>query len=510
MIRIKPEGENKFFCPKCAQPSKVKEIALKSAFTLADCLCGNCGFAYYQTLPVGHTVVDTVTIDKLNSRLYPWDTKTSWFSEALLKAHLNEKQEAVEITKMIFKKHDQVVVLNTLDFLYGHVLLKLYNSIFHLDHHKDLGLIVIIPKSFEWLVPSGCSEVWIVDVKLSDLVYNHSFIQKFVAREFERFSTIYLSKSYSHPDFTTIDISRFTGIRPFDLANFARLQPTFTFVLREDRWWLPSTLDYWFYRLCRKFGVLKIGSRFLSIRQNALIKKTISFVRKKFPDARFFVVGLGTTGGFRRHTRDERKNTVNDSVERDWCSNYARSHVVIGVHGSNMLLPTAHAAACVEILPDSNPSAPFAWRCSRAAAQVAAPVTDRAALADLETAEKRLKKAQGLAKTGSKEGKVSMQITPIGTHPSRKGPAEYFTGGVRLDSRFAGTDPARVGGAIVTFEPGAHTAWHTHPLGQTLIVTYGSGWAQIEGGPKRRVARVTSYGSRPARSTGMVPRPPQR
>src|SRR5258705_1090871 len=194
MIRIKPEGENQFFCPKCAQPSKVKEIVLKSAFTLADCLCGNCGFAYYQTLPIGHTVVDTVTIDKLNSRLYPWDTKTSWFSEALLKAHLNEKQEAVEITKMIFKKHDQVVVLNTLDFLYGHVLLKLYNSIFNLDHHKDLGLIVIIPKSFEWLVPSGCSEVWIVDVKLGDLVYNHSCIQKFVAREFERFSTIYLSK----------------------------------------------------------------------------------------------------------------------------------------------------------------------------------------------------------------------------------------------------------------------------------------------------------------------------
>ncbi|HEV7595652.1 MAG TPA: cupin domain-containing protein, partial [Gemmatimonadaceae bacterium] len=66
---------------------------------------------------------------------------------------------------------------------------------------------------------------------------------------------------------------------------------------------------------------------------------------------------------------------------------------------------------------------------------------------------------------------------------SAKGPAEWFTGSVRIDSPFQGTAPARVGGAIVTFEPGARTAWHTHPLGQILIVTFGSGLAQREGGP---------------------------
>jgi quercetin dioxygenase-like cupin family protein len=84
-------------------------------------------------------------------------------------------------------------------------------------------------------------------------------------------------------------------------------------------------------------------------------------------------------------------------------------------------------------------------------------------------------------------GKDSMQITRIGSQPSSKGPAEYFTGTVRLDSRFAGTEPARVGGAIVTFEPGACTAWHTHPLGQTLIIMSGSAWVQVEGGPREDV-----------------------
>jgi quercetin dioxygenase-like cupin family protein len=76
-----------------------------------------------------------------------------------------------------------------------------------------------------------------------------------------------------------------------------------------------------------------------------------------------------------------------------------------------------------------------------------------------------------------------MEIRRSGSQPSGKGPANYFTGAVRIDPLFEAPDPARVVGASVTFEPGARTAWHTHPLGQTLIVTAGCGWAQHWGGP---------------------------
>jgi quercetin dioxygenase-like cupin family protein len=76
-----------------------------------------------------------------------------------------------------------------------------------------------------------------------------------------------------------------------------------------------------------------------------------------------------------------------------------------------------------------------------------------------------------------------MDIKRSGSQPSGKGPAEYFTGIVRIDPLFQAPEPARVRGASVTFEPGARTAWHTHPLGQTLIVTFGCGWAQRWGGP---------------------------
>jgi quercetin dioxygenase-like cupin family protein len=76
-----------------------------------------------------------------------------------------------------------------------------------------------------------------------------------------------------------------------------------------------------------------------------------------------------------------------------------------------------------------------------------------------------------------------MDIKRSGSQPSAKGPAEWFTGTVRIDPLFEANDPARTGGAYVTFEPGARTARHTHPLGQTLIVTAGCGWVQRWGGP---------------------------
>jgi quercetin dioxygenase-like cupin family protein len=80
-----------------------------------------------------------------------------------------------------------------------------------------------------------------------------------------------------------------------------------------------------------------------------------------------------------------------------------------------------------------------------------------------------------------------MEIKRVGSQPSNKGPADWFTGTVRIDPLFQTSAPARAAGAAVTFEPGARTAWHTHPLGQTLIVTSGCGWVQRHGGPVEEI-----------------------
>jgi len=80
-----------------------------------------------------------------------------------------------------------------------------------------------------------------------------------------------------------------------------------------------------------------------------------------------------------------------------------------------------------------------------------------------------------------------MEIKRSGSRASAKGPADWFTGTVRIDPLFQAPEPARSAGNSVTFEPGARTAWHTHPLGQILIVTFGCGWVQREGGPVEEI-----------------------
>src|ERR687885_406076 len=107
-----------------------------------------------------------------------------------------------------------------------------------------------------------------------------------------------------------------------------------------------------------------------------------------------------------------------------------------------------------------------------------------------------------------------MEIKRSGSQLSGKGPAEWFTGAVRIDPLFAAQAPARAAGNAVTFEPAARTAWHTHPLGQVLIVTAGFGLVQREGGPirvarSRKSVRATSSGSSPMRSTGTGHRRPR-
>ena len=89
--------------------------------------------------------------------------------------------------------------------------------------------------------------------------------------------------------------------------------------------------------------------------------------------------------------------------------------------------------------------------------------------------------------TASVRQESSMEIKRAGSQPSSKGPADWFTGTVRIDPLFQAHAPARTSGASVTFEPGARTAWHTHPLGQTLIVIGGCGRVQCEGGPLEEI-----------------------
>jgi quercetin dioxygenase-like cupin family protein len=119
------------------------------------------------------------------------------------------------------------------------------------------------------------------------------------------------------------------------------------------------------------------------------------------------------------------------------------------------------------------------------AGMAVAPLVLGVASAAQPTSNRPRKAGMAATKHNSKE--QHMDIQRLGTKASVKGPADWFTGTTRIDPMFDAKDPSRVSGASVTFEPGARTAWHTHPVGQHLIITSGVGWVQQEGGPIQEV-----------------------
>jgi hypothetical protein len=354
MMQIKPNIDNTFQCPNCeATASIVNDIELHATYSLADCKCGHCKLEFLQTLPIGHCVNDRVSVRKSDDHVYGGSNPDFWVTSSLRKSRAGMRNKEVTVRKIVHESRKEVVVLNTLDYLYGHVLLKLYNYQHHLRNNLELGLIVIVPKAFEWLVPAEASEAWIVDLSLGELAFEHPSLTAFIKNEFQRYDKIWLSHAWSHPDFTKIDMKQMTGIAPFNLDFYTSEIPTFTFVLREDRWWLKSKFGYWMYRVGRRVqSIRKMLYRAVSSQQEALVRQAIREVRRQIPEARFFVTGIGNNKGFEGLALDTRTRNVNEEKELEWCRVYSHSHVVIGFHGSNMLLPTAFSAGCVEILPE--------------------------------------------------------------------------------------------------------------------------------------------------------------
>ncbi|HMN04386.1 MAG TPA: hypothetical protein PKD45_01560 [Flavobacteriales bacterium] len=346
-IPVWPRVFNDFACPECGTPSPAGVRAvLPGEQAIGEYRCGHCGAEFARDLPVGFALYRTYAW-RLKDRhtYYPVDDGKHWRSHPAVAEHSGDRYGA---ERKVFKEHKRIVILNTIDFLYGHVVLKLFNAQYYLDHHPDIGLVVMVPRMFEWLVPDGVAEKWVFDIKLSQGSRWNAGVDAFVQEQLGRYEEVYLAAAYSHPEFVHIDIGRFSRVKPFDPSAFLEQPPMITMVARRDRLWYRTPAGKFIHRVLRKLGLFPGLFPWL---QDRLIARVMHLVRKELPDARFGVVGLGNPGGMPAGTEDLRTMKMDLGVELAWCRLYARSQVAVGVHGSNMILPTAHAAGCVEILP---------------------------------------------------------------------------------------------------------------------------------------------------------------
>ena len=343
MIKIHPQIEQKFTCPVCGQELEANKTVWQGIHVCAETVCENCQKTFYQDLRIGHSIFTPYSVSLTNFELFGSENSIDWYGIPLQKSMKIPDNRPIELKKEIYKNCDKIIILNCIDYLYGHSLLKLLNVERHLKEKPDYGLVVIVPQFLEWMLPNGIAEKWIVNIPLKD--GQHFFIEldNAIQKELNHYSEVYISKAYSHPK--EFNITNFTGIEKHDFQK-----PNFriTFIWREDRLWINSSL---LNKVLNKLNISILNSIIL-IWQKWKVLKVFSKLRKVFPNAIFTVAGFGNNKKFPQWIDNQIVNNFNANIEKELCRIYADSRVVIGVHGSNMLLPSAHAGMTVDLMPD--------------------------------------------------------------------------------------------------------------------------------------------------------------
>jgi hypothetical protein len=282
-------------------------------------------------------------VDRARGLLFGGEAARSWLGQPFLDSLLRPSEARLPLQVEMRAPHRRVLVLDCLDHLYGHALLRLLNADRHLREQPatGLGLVVLVPGFLRWLVPDGVAEVWQVDLPLSRAQAFHPHLDQQLQEQCARFDEVFLSPAWSHPrDF---DITRFTGV-----ARHAFTAEPFrvTFVWREDRPWCGLPLAV------RAGNGLASVRRLLLHRQGRKVRRLLAEVGRSLPTARLTVAGLGTTTRFPGWVDDRRVAAFDEAAERALCQVYRESRLVVGVHGSSLLLPSAHAGLTIDLMPD--------------------------------------------------------------------------------------------------------------------------------------------------------------
>jgi hypothetical protein len=350
MIPLHPLPDARHDCPHCGVPLQVVGWYIPGMRNLAELRCVSCGREFYGDLEAGQALYTPMLLEKANGVVHD-PHGVEWFAGWLRDSYARRTSAPLDFTvEELAPVTRHAVLLNCLDTLYGHCLLKLLNAQHYLAHRPDLDLIVLVPSFLRWMVPEGVAQIWTVDLPLRRGTEWNDWLAREIRLRVEAFEGVSLSVAPSHPHPDDYDIERFTRIQPFPLDEWEKrmARPTVTFIWREDRLWDAPPQN----------GAARAGivGRFVKSKESGLEKQLrlvlmlAESLRSMWRGINFAVVGVGARGNLPEWITDMREREIDAETERDWCVRYADSHVVVGMHGSNMLLPSAHAGGIIELI----------------------------------------------------------------------------------------------------------------------------------------------------------------
>ncbi len=350
MIEIKPNIKESLNCPYCNTSLVLSSnVVYQGAHICVESKCNFCNEEYLSNLPIGQAKLESFQIRKSDKKFFggnPGKWLINSFTNILENPVIAPIKFEIDIRE---KDKKEVIILNTIDNCYGHSLLFFLNLQNIIKNRGDKGVIVIIQPFLKWLLPTeGVTEVWTAHLSFNQVREYHSDLTRNINEQTGRFDRVYLSHAPLCPK--DVDIEKFSKIKPY---NFEKKEtdngkPRVTFIWREDvnRFWFKS---YWFYGGLRKLGVAKIILPFHYLR--ILFFLYLLNYKLKNENYQISLAGLGQFGRFPDFVDDQRVEKFNKETEIATTKIYAESTLVLGVHGSSMILPSAHAGMTVSIMP---------------------------------------------------------------------------------------------------------------------------------------------------------------
>jgi len=328
-------------CLVCGDVAHRHEFELVGAHACLRLICSICGRSVIEDLPHGHALFYPFSVDEATGELNGGEIARGWYGEEFAKA---VRYPATEEPSLEIQEHrpcsGEIVFLPCIDYLYGHSLLKLLQAGEHLDAGFDV--VVLVPRYMAWMVPESVAQTWIVDVPLRHGQLWFPSLSKRLREKFSAFDCVRISPAHPHP--AAGDPERFTKVAPYE-----RQVPCgrrVTFVWRDDRLWAWDRQNIWL-----KVPRLRFLGRWI---QKQRVLRLFDDLKRRGLDFVPTVVGVGSSPGFPGWVEDRIVSPpVTREVEMRICEVYAQSLAVVGVHGSNMLLPSWHALSTFDLMPVS-------------------------------------------------------------------------------------------------------------------------------------------------------------
>ena len=332
MLKIYPEIEFTAKCPIDGRDLKIKDVVIPGMRCLANATCPTCANNYYIDLPVGQGLWSPIVINQATAEIYD-PLEMTWFSQPLQAGFTHPvNSEIVPIVHKFFDA-ERITIVNCLDFLYGHALLKLLNVQQCLEKSPQLGCCVLVPTQLVHLVPDGVAEIWEFPVAIKDGCKWYQSLARWINQQLTQRQECFLSPAYSHPSNQDYDLDRFVRNLPDISAQIQSKQPIILFSYREERLW---------------------GQNLAAQQRN--LQQLYQQLSLLFPDMIFVLVGFGKQNQIpqtKAQIVDLRADKFDKERDRLWMAYMSAADCVIGVHGSNMLLPSGLANSTVELVPRS-------------------------------------------------------------------------------------------------------------------------------------------------------------